>query len=261
VLSQTRPKPWSRRRYRAPITSKKETIMTTNPPPYGPYEQQPWQQPQPPAESIPPAAAPGPAGEYGAPVYAVPTPPAKPRRTSKVVLSILGGAFALSLLICLIGALASGGDDNTDPTSNNAGAATTGQAADPTTGAAQPAADPQKTTAAPTKAPTKKAAPPPAPTWKTVITLKGSGNKRSASFHLRGGQTRLKYKISGGDMLVAAIYVVEKGKILERDGGFPEVMPDGPGEDTTELAKDEGDYYLDVKAANCRWTVTIQEKR
>jgi hypothetical protein len=186
--------------------------------------------------------------------------PVKPRRTNKVILSVFGGVLGLVLLICVIGAVASGGDDGNESTSNAADTTTT-QPAARTTGASQPAAEPSPEPEKSTAAPTKKAAPPPAPTWKTVVTLKGSANKRSATFHLNGGQTRLTYAVKGGDFATVAIYVMEKGTSLEKDGGFPEVMPDGAGKDTTELAKDEGDYYLDVQAANCTWTVTIQERR
>jgi hypothetical protein len=256
VLSQTRPNP-----DRAGATLRRpdideETFMTSIPPEQQPYEQPPWAPPPQPYSPVPPA--PVPPGEYPTgPVYAAAAPQPGRRRTKPIVLSILGGALVLSLLLCVIGAIASGGDGGQDPAGNAGAAATTGRPADPTTATQQPAA------AAPSKpAPTtKKPAPPPAPTWKTVVTLKGSSNKRSAAFHLGGGQTRLTYQIKGGDFATALIYVVEKGSSLERDGGIPEVMPDGPGKDSTELAKDEGDYYLDVKAANCTWTVTIQEKR
>ncbi len=110
-----------------------------------------------------------------------------------------------------------------------------------------------------TKAPAAKA--PAKPTWKTVATLKGSGNKRGQVFHLGNGQARLTYTIKGSQFVMAGIYVMEKGKSLAKDGGFPEVMADAAGKDTTELAVGEGDYYLDVTAANCTWTVTVQELR
>lgn len=100
--------------------------------------------------------------------------------------------------------------------------------------------------------------------WVTVAKLSGTGNKRGTSFHLNGGDARLTYSVrdtSGFNAAVMSVYVVAKGDSLEKSGGFPEVMADHPGKDSTQLAKDEGDYYLDVQAANAKWSVTVQEKR
>jgi len=47
-----------------------------------------------------------------------------------------------------------------------------------------------------------------------------------------------------------------------QDGGFPEVMIDGPVDEETALHKSGGTYFLDVNAANFDgWSVTIEEKR
>ncbi|MGV9805327.1 hypothetical protein [Micromonospora chersina] len=145
------------------------------------------------------------------------------------------------------------GAGSTAPTSSAPATTATADAAEAAETKAPDAQTPT-TTAPATKAPAK-------PTWKTVATLKGSGNKRGQVFHLGDGQARLTYTIKGGQFATAAIYVVEKGKSLAKDGGFPEVMADAAGKDTTELAGGEGDYYLDVKAANCTWTITVQELR
>ena len=61
--------------------------------------------------------------------------------------------------------------------------------------------------------------------------------------------------------VVAAFYVLAEGTSLEKNGGIPEVMVTQAGSDSTILAKDAGNYYLDVSAANCNWTVTIEEQR
>jgi len=94
-----------------------------------------------------------------------------------------------------------------------------------------------------------------------VTKLSGSDNKRGSSFHLGSGETRLTYKVTGKTMPVFAVYVVDKGDSIDKSGGIPEVWVSKAGSDTTMLAQGEGDYYLDVKAANCTWTVTIEEMK
>lgn len=97
--------------------------------------------------------------------------------------------------------------------------------------------------------------------WTNVITLSGNSEKRSQVFELIGGQTKLSYTVSKSSMPVCTIYVLEEGTSLEKDGGFPEVSIDKAGSDSTFLTKEAGRYYLDVKAANCNWIVTIEEEK
>lgn len=97
--------------------------------------------------------------------------------------------------------------------------------------------------------------------WTQVIELKGNANKASAPFELTGGSTRLRYTVGGGDMVVAAFYVMKEGTSLQEDGGLPEVMVSEAGSDETYMTKKAGTYYLDVQAANCDWIVTIEEER
>jgi len=97
--------------------------------------------------------------------------------------------------------------------------------------------------------------------WVEVVSLKGSAAKTSAPFKLDGGEQRLSYKIDGGDMVMAAFYVEPKGTDLMNEGGFPVVMPDKAGKDTTRLNKDAGQYIIIVEAANCEWSVTLEEMR
>ncbi len=109
-------------------------------------------------------------------------------------------------------------------------------------------------------------APPPAPapapkpkSWQNVTTFSGSGKKRSPTFPLTGADARMKYEASGSGSLIFSAYIVAQGDSLEKSGGFPEVMVTKSGSDSTMLAKDAGDYYLDVNSANCDWTITIEE--
>lgn len=96
--------------------------------------------------------------------------------------------------------------------------------------------------------------------WAKVAELSGNANKRSAVFELTGAPARMKYDIKG-DMVVCAVYVMPEGKNLQTEGGFPEVMVSEPGADETYLTKDAGKYYIEVQAANCDWSVVIEEER
>jgi cell division protein FtsB len=101
----------------------------------------------------------------------------------------------------------------------------------------------------------------PSPGWKTILTFSGTSNKRSDIFELTGAKARLNYTVKGGNWATFSVYVVEEGRSLEKEGGFPEVMTTGPTSDSTFLVNDPGRYYLDVNSANARWTITIQEYR
>lgn len=109
-------------------------------------------------------------------------------------------------------------------------------------------------------APKKKKASGPKATWKTVASLEGNTNKSGADFHLNGCDARLKYNVSGGSSILVAFYLVESGKKLMDDGGFPVASPSESGAGETVLREDEGDYYLDVMGANATWSAQVQEK-
>jgi hypothetical protein len=155
------------------------------------------------------------------------------------IAGIVGGV----VLVGVIASAGGGGDDNgSDKAADTA-----------STAASTPSS-------APTSKPTeKKPAPAPA-TWKNVVSLQGNTNKSSSDFHLNGCDTRLKYNVNGGSSTIVAFYVVESGKQLMKDGGFPAASPteSGPGE--TSLHEGKGDYYLDVMGANANWSATVQEK-
>jgi hypothetical protein len=96
--------------------------------------------------------------------------------------------------------------------------------------------------------------------WNTVAELAGNTNKSSPDFHLQGCETRLLYSLAGGDQVLAAFYIEESGKELTKDGGFPVASPSEAGDGETIVHKSEGDYYIEVVAANVNWTAKVQEK-
>jgi hypothetical protein len=97
--------------------------------------------------------------------------------------------------------------------------------------------------------------------WVKVFETNGSSSKQTESFKLQGGKQKITYTLNGGDFIMGSIYVMKEGRSLDKDGGIPEVTVTKSGTDSTMLRKDAGEYYLDVKAANTTWTVTIEEER
>ena len=95
--------------------------------------------------------------------------------------------------------------------------------------------------------------------WTQIAQLTGNADKSSETIKLSGGQVRLKYNFTGSDPIVGAIYVLEEGTDLMKDGGIPDVTISKAGSDKTILRKDKGDYYLHVTDANAQYTVTLEE--
>lgn len=101
----------------------------------------------------------------------------------------------------------------------------------------------------------------PAPVWETVAKLSGNTNKAGPDFSLSGCETRMTYDVQGDpSSTLVAFYVQESGTQLTEDGGFPVASPTKTGPGQTTIRKDEGDYYVEVVAANADWQVQVQER-
>lgn len=99
--------------------------------------------------------------------------------------------------------------------------------------------------------------------WTKVYSFKGNGSKKSPVFELTGNEARIKYKYnaSGGGMGMFAVYVLDEGVDLMKDGGFPEIMSDAAKEDTeSSIQKSSGKYYLSVNAVGT-WDVIVEENK
>lgn len=99
--------------------------------------------------------------------------------------------------------------------------------------------------------------------WMEVYTFKGSGMKKSPTFELTGSEARLKYKYESqhSGMGMFAVYIVDEGKDIMKQGGIPEVMSTEEKEESeSSIQKSAGRYYLNV---NCigKWKVTVEELR
>ena len=94
----------------------------------------------------------------------------------------------------------------------------------------------------------------------TVGKLSGNTNKAGPDFHLNGCDTRMTYNVQGAESTIVAFYVMDSGTQLMEDGGIPVASPTETGPGETVIRKDEGDYYVEVVAANADWQVQVQEK-
>lgn len=97
--------------------------------------------------------------------------------------------------------------------------------------------------------------------WQKVTELTTNASKQGETFSLQGGQQKLIYKTTGGDYSTCLIYVMDEGKTLDEDGGFPIATVSGSNSDETLLRKKKGNYYLDLKTANGSCSVEVQEYR
>lgn len=149
------------------------------------------------------------------------------------------GCIGLVILIIIIGSIGCSSSDNKNKT--------TEKSTSPSATSSTPA----------TPTPTPKAK-----EWVVVIELKGTTDKRSDTFELTGGKTKMTYNFNGNDWIVGSIYIVQEGHDLNKEGGFPEVSISKSGEDSTFLSKGKGKYFLDVKAGNTTsWTIKIEEEK
>ncbi len=215
-------------------------------PPSDPHPTIPWQpanQPQygPPAHPAPPVVG------YPAAPVPPPVPPTKKRRTP-LILGIVG---ALVVVCCGGGAIIATTSSNKPATHNAAATATTQPAqaavattpAVPTTKAAPPPPPPSPT-------------PPPAP--KTLLTLNGSGIKKTAVF-TTGPEWALSYSydcsgFAGG----TGNFSVDE---YDSDGTPEDVLVnelDKGGKDTVPQHADPGSHYLQI-GSECKWTITVTE--
>ncbi len=98
--------------------------------------------------------------------------------------------------------------------------------------------------------------------WVNVFEFDGNGMKKSESFKLNGGKTKLLYAYQGEKGLgmgMFSAYVVDEGDDIMRTGGVPEIMTQAESDKgETYIRKSSGEYYLNVMADG-QWKVIVQE--
>lgn len=130
------------------------------------------------------------------------------------------------------------------------------------------ATDPGRTAQLPTEATTKagasKSTVPPAVAkkWVPLTTVTGGTEKTSDTIRTVGGKIRVSWTFTGGQYAAGAIYLLNEGTDLQEDGGVPVAMIDEAStKDSIVLRKAAGEYFVQVTAANAKYTVKVEEER
>jgi len=102
-------------------------------------------------------------------------------------------------------------------------------------------------------------------TWHKIATFQGTGMKNTSPFTISDNTWRITWKATDtagldgiGDIFQIAVHNV-KGDYL----GIGEYVANianwaGTESDTSYLYKGKGDFYLEVGAANCKWTIEVE---
>jgi hypothetical protein len=180
-------------------------------------------------------------------------PPVQPKQKKpffkRTWVIVTGSILAVFLVI----GIANGGGSAPQ---NTAGSVPSGDV----TSSDQPADKPQ-----PSKQPEPKKSEqkPAAKKWVKLVTMTGSADKQSDTIKTTGGKVRLTFTFKNTASIdgIGAIYLLDEGTDLQKDGGFPDVMVSEPGKDVTTLRKDAGEYFMKISAANFKYTVVVEEER
>lgn len=102
----------------------------------------------------------------------------------------------------------------------------------------------------------------PAKKWVPLTTVTGGTEKTSDTIRTTGGKVRVTWKFVGGELAMGAIYLLAEGTDLQSDGGFPVAMVDADSKaDSIVLRKGAGEYFVQVRAVNAKYSVTVEEER
>lgn len=99
--------------------------------------------------------------------------------------------------------------------------------------------------------------------WQKVVELSGSGTgeKTSELFDLSGAPARISYKVETDTVWTMAAFVEPEGWDIKTQGGFPDVWESEKKEGSETLEQEAGSHFLYVTAANCDWTVWVEEEK
>lgn len=85
--------------------------------------------------------------------------------------------------------------------------------------------------------------------WREVKTWRGSGNRTTEKFQVRGGEFRMIFGAT------AAEPEYDEAKDMAGNADLS-----GVGIDTSYVHAPSGIYYLEVSGANNKWAVTVEER-
>ncbi|NQV37454.1 MAG: hypothetical protein HQ509_05535 [Candidatus Marinimicrobia bacterium] len=95
--------------------------------------------------------------------------------------------------------------------------------------------------------------------WTPVLSFKGIGEQKSKLIPIVSDSIRVECQFSGGPKDTFILYLVEHGKSILKDGGFPLVMERGNGQSKYSFSPKPGEYYLHILSQNSSWDLQLYE--
>lgn len=179
-------------------------------------------------------------------------------RRSCVVVCIVMAALLLGLAGCSgdEGTATTASSATTMPAGTTVASATTTSTAPTTSSTAVSTTGPEATTGTSTSSADDAG-------WQKVFELSGSGTgeKTSELFELSGAPARISYTVKTDTVWTMAAFVEPEGWDIKTQGGFPDVWESEKTEGSETLDQEAGSHFLYVTAANCDWTVVIEEQK
>lgn len=97
--------------------------------------------------------------------------------------------------------------------------------------------------------------------WKPLITFTGIGELKSNLIPILSDSIKVECHYSGNPKDTFIVYLVEHGKSIQKDGGFPLVMERGKGQKELSFSPKPGEYYLHILSQNSNWDLKLYEQR
>ena len=99
--------------------------------------------------------------------------------------------------------------------------------------------------------------------WQKAFELSGSGTEEKTSelFELSGAPARISYTVAADTVWTMGAFVEPEGWDIKTQGGFPDIWESEKTEGSETLEQEAGSHFLYVTAANCDWTVVIEEQK
>jgi len=95
--------------------------------------------------------------------------------------------------------------------------------------------------------------------WTPLLSFEGVGEQKSKLIPIMSDSIKVECQFSGGPKDTFILYLVEHGKSIQKDGGFPLVMERGNGQSQYSFSPKPGEYYLHILSQNSSWDLHLYE--
>ncbi|NQV37412.1 MAG: hypothetical protein HQ509_05325 [Candidatus Marinimicrobia bacterium] len=97
--------------------------------------------------------------------------------------------------------------------------------------------------------------------WTPLLTFEGKGELKSQLMPILSDSIKVECQYSGHQNDTFIVYLLEQGKSIQKDGGFPLVMERGKGQKELSFSPKPGEYYLHILSQNSNWDLKLYEQR